>query len=161
MIKKPAQGMTLIVKTITRYTVVLILMFGMYFIMNGHLVHGGCFAGGIIVALSIIHIMLAFGKDVAFKRITERAIKLCIGLGAFSFLLLGIIGFTKGAFLYNFFRKPGVDYIGQPFSLFSSGIMPLMNLAISLTVASGFCAIFLALIVYKPCGGDKNTGRKL
>ena len=141
--------MTVIVKTVTRYTDVLILMFGMYFIFNGHLTHGGGFVGGIIVALSFIHVMLAFGKEVALKRVTERIIKLCVGLGAISFLLIGIIGFTKGAFLYNFFRKPGVDYIGEPFSLFSSGIMPLMNVAICLAVASGFYAIFIALVVYK------------
>jgi len=156
MTKKPEQGMTLIVKTITRYTVVLILMFGMYFIMNGHLSHGGGFVGGIIVALSFIHIMLAFGKDVALKRVTEKMVKLCVGLGSISFLLIGIIGFTKGAFLYNFFRKPGVDYIGKPFSLFSSGVMPLMNIAICLAVASGFFAIFLALVVYRMDGDKKH-----
>ncbi|OGS23069.1 MAG: hypothetical protein A2252_08085 [Elusimicrobia bacterium RIFOXYA2_FULL_39_19] len=149
MIKKPEQGMTIIVKTITRYTVVLILLFGIYFIMNGHLVHGGGFAGGIIVALSYMHVMLAFGKEVAMKRITDKTIQFLVGLGSLSFLILGILGMTKGYFMYNFFRTPGVDYIGKPFSLFSSGIMPLMNLAICLAVASGFFSVFLALIFYR------------
>ncbi|MBU3958757.1 MAG: hypothetical protein KKE91_02725, partial [Candidatus Omnitrophica bacterium] len=55
-------GMTLIVKTITRLTVGLILLYGIYIVLHGHLTPGGGFAGGVIIALSFVHLMLAFGK---------------------------------------------------------------------------------------------------
>ena len=58
MIKRPEEGMTLIVKTITRLTVGLIMLFGIYIVLHGHLTPGGGFAGGVIVALSFIHLML-------------------------------------------------------------------------------------------------------
>ncbi len=46
IVKKENQaGMTLIVKTITRLTVGLILLFGIYIVLHGHLSPGGGFAG--------------------------------------------------------------------------------------------------------------------
>ena len=59
---KQEKGMTLIVKTVTRLTLGFILLYGIYIAMTGHESPGGGFAGGVIVALSFIHIMLAFGK---------------------------------------------------------------------------------------------------
>lgn len=49
--KSNEQGMTLIVKTVTRLTIGLILMYGIYITLHGHLGPGGGFAGGVIVAL--------------------------------------------------------------------------------------------------------------
>ena len=60
-------GMSLIVKRITRYTVGLIFLYGIYIVLHGHLTPGGGFAGGVIIALSFIHIVLAFGKKEAVK----------------------------------------------------------------------------------------------
>lgn len=59
--------MTLIVKTVTRLTLGFIFLYGVYVTLNGHASPGGGFAGGVIVALSFVHIMLAFGKEVALK----------------------------------------------------------------------------------------------
>ncbi|MDI6606195.1 MAG: MnhB domain-containing protein, partial [Candidatus Omnitrophota bacterium] len=61
MMDNPNSGMSLIVKTITRLTVGLILLFGIYIVLHGHLSPGGGFAGGVIIALSFVHLMLAFG----------------------------------------------------------------------------------------------------
>ena len=49
------KGMTLIAKTITRLTLGLILLFGFYIFLHGHISHGIGFAGGVIVALGFIH----------------------------------------------------------------------------------------------------------
>ena len=59
------KGMTLIVKTITRYTVWLIALYGIYIILHGHLTPGGGFAGGVIIALALLNIMLAYGSSPA------------------------------------------------------------------------------------------------
>ena len=137
------KGMTLIVKTITRLTVGLILLFGIYIVTHGHISPGGGFAGGVIVALSFIHIMLAFGKDVALKKLSQNVASFFESLGAIIFITLAVIGIGSGYFFLNFLLK------GEPFKLFSSGIIPLCNVAISFKVGAGLFLIFIVLVLFK------------
>ncbi len=143
MIKK-TQGMTLIVKTITRLTVGLILLYGIYIVLHGHLTPGGGFAGGVIIALSFVHLMLAFGKDVALKKVSRPIASLFESIGAVLFLSIAVMGFVGGYFFLNFFINKGT-----PFKLFSAGIIPLCNIAISFKVGAGLFAIFVALVLLK------------
>lgn len=136
-------GMTLIVKTITRLTVGLILLYGIYIVSHGHISPGGGFAGGLIIALSFIHLMLAFGREVALKRLSKAAASFFESMGAVLFLVIAVLGFTGGYFFLNFLRK------GEPFKLFSSGMIPLCNIAISLKVGAGLFTIFVALVFLK------------
>ena len=149
MINNPKAGMSLIVKTITRLTVGLILLFGIYIVLHGHLSPGGGFAGGVIIALSFVHLMLAFGKDVATNRITKNIASNLESIGALMFLLIAILGFFGGSFFLNLLSK------GRPFELFSAGTIPLSNAAISLKVGVGLFAIFLALVIL-----DKSKGEE-
>ena len=55
-------GMSLIVKNITRLTIGILFLFGIYVVLHGHLTPGGGFAGGVILALVYILSVLAFGK---------------------------------------------------------------------------------------------------
>lgn len=141
MIDNPKTGMSLIVKTITRLTVGLILLFGIYIVLHGHLSPGGGFAGGVIIALSFVHLMLAFGKDVAIKKLPKNVALSLESIGALMFLSIAILGFFGGAFFLNLLNK------GTPFKLFSAGTIVLSNIAISLKVGVGLFAIFLALVV--------------
>jgi len=141
---KNNKGMTLIVKTITRLTVGLILLYGIYIVLHGHLTPGGGFAGGVIIALSFIHLMLAFGRDVALKKVSRPIAGLFESIGAVMFLAIAIIGFVGGYFFLNFF----VDK-GTPFNLFIVGIIPFCNIAISCKVGAGLFAIFVALVLLK------------
>ncbi|MCM8799451.1 MAG: hypothetical protein NC900_01790, partial [Candidatus Omnitrophica bacterium] len=117
--KDKQKGMTLIVKTITRLTVGLILLYGIYIVLHGHLSPGGGFAGGVIIALSFIHLMLAFGGEVALKKLDELRAGILESLGAIMFLGIAILGFLGGYFFFNFFLNKG-----KPFNLFSAGIIP-------------------------------------
>ncbi len=101
MIDNPKTGMTLIVKTITRITIGLILLFGIYIILHGHLSPGGGFAGGVIVALSFVHMMLAFGKDVAVAKISRNLASNLESIGAIMFLTVALLGFLGGSFFLN------------------------------------------------------------
>ena len=143
MSREHDKGMSLIVKTITRLTVGLILLYGIYIILHGHISPGGGFAGGVIIALSLAHIMLAYGKDMALNKLPKRAMSLLEGTGAIMFLGIALLGFTGGYFFLNFISK------GEPFKLFSAGIIPICNIAISLKVGAGFFAIFVALVLLK------------
>lgn len=139
--KNKQVGMTLIVKTITRLTVGLILLYGIYIVLHGHLSPGGGFPGGLIIALSFIHIMLAFGRDAALKRLDRVRASFFESLGAIMFLGIAVLGFFGGYFFLNFLNK------GQPFNLFSAGTIPLYNIAICLKVGAGLFLIFVALVV--------------
>ena len=150
MIAKPEEGMSLIVKTITRLTVGLILLYGIYIVSHGHLSPGGGFAGGVIIALSFIHLFLAFGKEAAFKRFPKAAISFMVSVGMILFLGMAVLGFTGGYFFYNFLPP------GEPFRLFSAGIIPLCYMMIGLIVGAGLIAIFVALVLLKLNGKENQ-----
>jgi len=149
MSKEHEKGMSLIVKKVTCLTVGLILLYGIYIVLHGHVSPGGGFAGGVIIALSFIDLMLAFGKEAALKRLSESAMSVFESLGASLFLTIGLLGLTSGYFFYNFMPK------GQPFHLFSAGIVPLCNIAIALKVGAGLFGVFVALVLLK-----FETGKK-
>ncbi len=148
---RDGHGMTLIVKTITRLTVGLILIFGIYIVLHGHLTPGGGFAGGVIVALGFVHLMLAFGKDLTLKKLSRATASTLESTGALLFITIAMLGFAGGWFFLNFF--PGK---GTPFTLFSAGIIPLCNVAISLKVGMGLFAVFAGLLIVRVRKGLKK-----
>ena len=143
MSREHEQGMSVIVKTITRLTVGLIFLYGIYILSHGHVSPGGGFAGGVIIALSFVHLMLAYGKDIALKKLSKNLTAFLESLGAVLFLGIAMLGFVWGYFFLNFLAK------GEPFKLFSAGTIPLCNIAISLKVGAGLFAIFVALVLLK------------
>lgn len=144
------KGMSLIVKTAARITMGLMLLYGVYIISHGHISPGGGFAGGVIIALSFILIMLAFGKEAAVKKFSTSLASILESIGAIMFLAIALAGFAGGYFFLNFFKEKG-----EPFSLFSAGIIPLCNIAISLKVGAGLFAIFAVLILLESAS-DKD-----
>ena len=149
MIGNPKTGMSLIVKTITRLTVGLILLYGIYIVLHGHLSPGGGFAGGVIIALAFVHLMLAFGKDAVTTRISKSLASNLESIGALMFLSIALLGFLGGSFFSNILSK------GTSFKLFSAGTIPLSNVAISLKVGIGLLAIFLALVILEGAKKEK------
>lgn len=131
---KNEKGMTLIVKTVTRITLGFILLYGVYIALTGHISPGGGFAGGVIVALSFIHIMLAFGKEVALKRLRPFLLRILISAGALIFLYTVMAGF-----------------LGNQIP-FTEIVMPLSEMII---VGFGLFAIFVALVFVSKT--DKNS----
>jgi multicomponent Na+:H+ antiporter subunit B len=148
-------GMTLIVKRITKITVSLIFLFGAYIVLHGHLTPGGGFAGGVIIALSFIHLVLAFGKDVALKRLSQATVSIIESLGGVMFWGIALLGLVFGGYFFlNIIPK------GKPFDLFSSGIIVFCNIAIFLKVGAGLFAIFLGLALFRmPLEGKEGKDK--
>lgn len=144
----------MIVKTVTRITVGLIFLYGIYIVIHGHVSPGGGFAGGVIIALSFIHMMLAFGKDLLLKKVPISMASFFESFGALMFLAIALAGFMGGYFFLNFFTHKG-----EPFTLFSAGTIPLCNIAISLKVGAGLFAIFVVLVIFKSAGPKDNERR--
>jgi len=82
-------------------------------------------------------------KGVAFKKLPKAVVAFFESFGALMFLGIALLGFMSGYFFINFIAK------GEPFRLFSAGIIPLCNIAISLKVGAGLFAIFVALVLLK------------
>lgn len=145
-------GMSIIVQRITRITVSLIFLFGVYILLHGHITPGGGFAGGVIIALSFIHLVLAFGKEEAFRRLNESATSIVESTGGLIFLGLAVLGLLGGFFFLNFLPH------GRPFELFSSGTIILCNIGIFLKVGAGLFSIFIALSMLRIQADNSEEG---
>ncbi len=151
MSKEHGDGMSVIVKTVTRLTVGLIFLYGIYIVLHGHLTPGGGFAGGVIIALSFINLELAFGKRTSGKIFSKSATSLVESFGAVMFLAIALLGLQWGGFFTNFLHPDG-----DPGMLVSAGTIPLSNIAISLKVGAGIFGIFLTLIVLQKFESEKK-----
>ncbi len=128
--KPDLAGMTLIVKTITRLTAGLILIYGIYIVFQGHRSPGGGFAGGVIIALSLIHLVLAFGRDIISKKLDKaRAITL-VSLAALILLCVTTLNFIGGRH-------------------FLAATRLITDTASALLVGAGLFLVFLVLVSVK------------
>lgn len=132
MESKNEAGMTIIVKTITRLTLGFILLYGIYVALNGHIAPGGAFAGGVIIALSFVHIMLAFGKEVALKKLHTYILRFVVSLAALAFLYLALGG--------SFYFKNEI-------------LIPVFEAAV---VGGSLFAIFIALVLLSKIDRDSE-----
>ncbi|MBQ6175312.1 MAG: hypothetical protein IJK28_11900 [Clostridia bacterium] len=126
-----------ILQVIARVLIPLILIFGAYVILNGHISPGGGFSGGAIMGAALILHMLAFGeKQTArfFSYRTYRAVSVCA------------LGFYALAKAYSFFtganHLPSIITIGTPGRIFSAGLIPYLNIAVGLVVCCTMYALF-------------------
>jgi multicomponent Na+:H+ antiporter subunit B len=137
-------GMTIIVKTVSSWVKMLIVLFGIYIILFGHLTPGGGFAGGVILASSYLLLMLAFGKEFVQKDLPLALDSKLDCIGALLFAMIAVLGLflTDRIFFTNYLYQ---EYLpGKEFELISAGTIPLSNIAIGLKVgASLFLVIFL------------------
>lgn len=138
-------GMTVIVQTVTRWIKGFIFLFGWYIVLFGHLTPGGGFAGGVIVACTFVLMMLAYGKDVALRRLNTTAVAHLDSAGALMFLVIAWLGMVLGGqFFLNYIHR---NYPGHDFHIFSAGIIPLCNLAIGIKVGASLFLVFIVLSV--------------
>jgi multicomponent Na+:H+ antiporter subunit B len=131
--------MTVIVRIIVRFVSAMIMLFGVYLILHGHLSPGGGFAGGVILTSAFVLLTLAYGKKVSLGKISLTAASVIESLGALMFLSIALMGLLGGFFFMNLLPK------GRPFELLSAGIIPLCNIAIGLKVGGALFLVFVVL----------------
>lgn len=140
-------GMTLIVKRISQLMVPSIFLLGIYVVLHGHLTPGGGFAGGVLIAGCFVLLVLAYGSDEVKNEARKWRASYSESLGIFLFWFLAILGLIQGTyFFYNVIAKVNP---GQPYQLFSAGIIPLCNIAIGIEVAAALFAIFITLVILR------------
>jgi len=147
------QGMSVIVRTITRFVYGLIIVFGFYVIMHGHLTPGGGFQGGAVVASAFALLLIAFGSAGLKGRINLHWLQSLEEVGALAFVALGFLGIGT-AFFYNLLANSGGFLFGASVPagpnagiLTAGGTVPLMNWAVGLKVMTGIAAVVIIMLV--------------
>ncbi|MDO4483022.1 MAG: MnhB domain-containing protein [Clostridia bacterium] len=127
----------LILQKIAQVLVPVVLLFGMYVIMNGHISPGGGFSGGAIMGAGLILYLSAFGFDKTEKFFTFKTFKV-VSVAALTFYAVSktYSFFTGANHLWSFITP------GTPGKLFSAGLIPYLNLAVGLVVCCTMYALY-------------------
>jgi len=135
--KKKIEPASLVVYTGCRFLFPLIILFGLYVLIHGHLSPGGGFQGGAIIASAFVLIYMGCRE----KRPAMVLTKVIESIGGLVFIIVGLIGLGIGGyFLLNFL--PG----GVPNTLLSAGIIPIIYIAIGFKVGSELTGVIDNLI---------------
>ena len=123
---------SLIVRKGSQFLFPLILLFGGYIFLHGHLTPGGGFQGGSVIASAFL---LMFLGNTGY-RLRQRPLAVTESLAGITFVIIGLIGLAIGGyFLNNFLPK------GSEFALFSAGVIPILYAAIGLKVGAELTGI--------------------
>lgn len=115
----------------------LILMFGIYIVLNGHLSPGGGFSGGAVLGSGLIFYLNAFGFEKTGRFFTERIYRR-VTLCALTFYCLAkSYSFYTGA---NHLHS-GIP-LGVPGAILSSGLILPLNICVGLVVACTMYAFY-------------------
>ena len=111
----------------------LIILFGFYVIIHGHLSPGGGFQGGVIIASAFLLMFLAKNDDFSLN---HKIIGLAESLSGAGFILLGLLGLLfVDRFFGNFLS------LGSMGNLFSGGVIPLIYIFVGIKVSAEITAL--------------------
>ena len=147
------RGMTVVVKTVSRWVGGMVLLYGIYIVLYGHLTPGGGFTGGVILAAGVVLVVLAFGREFSQRlSLTERAASFCDSAGALGFLIVALLGYTVGTFFLMSFIQ-----LQEHFRLLSAPAILLANVAIAAKVGAALFGVFVAMAVWRRGSGGEGV----
>jgi multicomponent Na+:H+ antiporter subunit B len=129
-VHKPASE---IVETATELLLPMVILFGIYVFLNGHLSPGGGFQGGAIIASGTMFLLLALPES----HISRLMIAIIESMSGFSYVVVGVLGVIfAGGFLDN-----RIVDLGTYGALFSAGAIPLIYVFVGLKVGFELSAV--------------------
>jgi len=111
-----------------------IVLFGIYIIVHGHLSPGGGFQGGVVIASAFLLLFLANPN----MNLNHKILTFGESISGVSIVLVGIIGLFKLNILFGNFLPHPVDQIGE---LISGGIIPILYVLVGIKVGSEMSVI--------------------
>ncbi|MED9903379.1 MAG: hydrogen gas-evolving membrane-bound hydrogenase subunit E [Lachnospiraceae bacterium] len=115
----------------------MIMIFGIYVILNGHLSPGGGFSGGAIMGAGLILYLNAFGFEKTERFFTEKTYKrVCFCSLSFYCLAKSYSFYTGANGLHS-----GIP-LGTPGAILSSGLILPLNICVGLVVACTMYAFY-------------------
>lgn len=136
--KRDIEPASLVLYTGCRFLFPMILLFGGYIFIHGHLTPGGGFQGGAIVASAFVLVYLGCQG----RRVSETGSKSVESVGGLVFIVTGLVGLAVGGqyFLSNYLPKGELNY------LFSAGVIPIIYIAIGFKVGSELAGVIDHLV---------------
>lgn len=128
---------TEILGTASRLLSSLLVMFGVYIFMHGHLTPGGGFQGGVVIATAMLLALLS-NPD---SHLAHGAMTAVESLSGAAYVALALLG----AFLGLGFLDPRILPLGSVGALVSAGSIPLIYSVIGLKVGAELSGILDAL----------------
>lgn len=138
--RRPGEGMTLTVRTITRLTAGLILLFGFSIVIEAHGAPGGGFAGGVIIALAFIHLILGFGKRACRRNLSRTFPSFAARLDASLLISVAMAALLCAFTVHSALAGRGLDM--EPYGAL---LEEALQLFVAVAVAAGLVAIFSGL----------------
>ncbi len=133
-----------ILQNVARIIVPVLMIFGFYVIVNGHLSPGGGFSGGAIIGSGLILYSSAFGAEKIRKFFNEKVYK---SIKITALILYGCI------MTYYFYTGangiPNIFPLGTPGNLLSAGMIFFINLFVGSEVA---CTVYSFYALFKRGG---------
>jgi multicomponent Na+:H+ antiporter subunit B len=126
-----------LLKTGTALLFPLILLFGVYVFINGHLTPGGGFQGGAIIASAVVLSVLADPN----KKAGHRALSVIESLSGLTYVLLGAAGAILAV---NGFLDNRLLPLGEYGSLLSAGLIPVIYSVVGLKVGSELSSVVIS-----------------
>ena len=127
-----------IIRTVCKLVIPIILMFGIYILLNGHLSPGGGFSGGAIMASALIIYALVWGGERASRAIPAKALRI---------IVLCALGFYACSKTYSFFT--GANHLhsiispGTPGRILSAGLILPLNVAVGFVVCCTLYSFYM------------------
>ena len=137
-VEEPRQD--IILRNMAFLLVGMILVFGAYVVMNGHLTPGGGFSGGAILGAGLVLYVGVFGTNHAYKFLNYKVCSRILSISLLFYIVVKGFSFFTGANQISA-KLP----LGTPGELFSAGwVMPL-NISVGLIVA---CSMYMMYILF-------------
>ena len=122
----------------------LIMIFGIYVVLNGHLSPGGGFSGGAIMGAGLILYLNAFGIEKMRRFFTENTHKyVCVAALSFYCLAKSYSFFTGANHLHSIISA------GVPGRIISAGLILPLNICVGLVVA---CTMYSFYTLFRKGG---------
>ena len=118
----------------SRLLMSVIILFGVYIIIHGHLSPGGGFQGGVVIATAFLLLFLANPN----MSLSHAILTLGESLSGSAYVLVAIIGLFKVNILLGNFLPHPVSEIGE---LISGGIIPIIYIIVGIKVGSEMSVI--------------------
>ncbi|MBU7015632.1 MAG: cation:proton antiporter [Theionarchaea archaeon] len=130
--------MSIICRTTTGFLAPMMLVFGIYIILAGHLSPGGGFQGGVILGSVVLLLLIAFGTREG--RFSENVASFMEDISGLLLIIVGILGYVVGNALFSNFL---VDKVGL-----AAGTIPVINVLVGLKVGVAFVVLFYTFFKY-------------
>lgn len=127
-----------------RILVPLIIIFGIYVILNGHISPGGGFSGGAIIGAGLILYVTAFGFEKTRRFMNEKVVKVLTVAALLFYCAAKSYSFFTGANDLHSFITPGT-----PGNILSAGLIVYLNICVGIVVA---CTMYTFYALFRRGG---------